>query len=328
MKEFLHKCVKFWNDHRRDLVIFLPALLLAFSIWLIHNLSLKYTEIISVPVVAKCNLDHCKNISENACNITARASASGYDIIRLNRRSNKNRVPRTVSFDRNIMHHENSDVYYITSRDLKEYSQIIFGEEVRIDYYITDTLRFRFPQEESKKVPVIPTKVMTFIPQFMLSENLTLEPDSVTVFGEKELLDRVDCVRTSPIKKYDIESSFHGKTKIKKIKGIRMSDESVYYSANVTRYTEVEEVLPIYATNVPQDKEFKYYPASIKLTLKCIFPINSSPFTGVVLYLDYNDYINSLSGKCPVYVDGLGNEVLDYSLEFSTIGCFTNDIIR
>ena len=42
------------------------SLLLAFSIWLIHNLSLNYSDTISVPVMAQCNIDGHSDVSSNS----------------------------------------------------------------------------------------------------------------------------------------------------------------------------------------------------------------------------------------------------------------------
>ena len=39
-----------------DLKIILVSLLLAFSIWLVYNLTLNYTKVVSVPIVARSNI--------------------------------------------------------------------------------------------------------------------------------------------------------------------------------------------------------------------------------------------------------------------------------
>ena len=39
-----------------DLKIILVSLLLAFSIWLVYNLTLNYTKVVSVPIVARNNI--------------------------------------------------------------------------------------------------------------------------------------------------------------------------------------------------------------------------------------------------------------------------------
>ena len=43
---------KFKKLNGRDLAVFLLSLLLAFGIWLIHNLSLDYVRVVNVPIKA------------------------------------------------------------------------------------------------------------------------------------------------------------------------------------------------------------------------------------------------------------------------------------
>ena len=63
----------------KDIVIFILSLLLAFSIWLIHGLSLKYTEFVTVHVVAESGIDGHSAMSANSVAILARCRTSGYD---------------------------------------------------------------------------------------------------------------------------------------------------------------------------------------------------------------------------------------------------------
>ena len=54
MGTLYHRFLEIFHINGRDFAVFLLALLLAFSIWLIHNLSLKYNNNISSTIVAHC----------------------------------------------------------------------------------------------------------------------------------------------------------------------------------------------------------------------------------------------------------------------------------
>ena len=56
----------------RDLAGFLMALLLAFSIWLVHNLTLRYSAIMNVEVTAQSNIQGRAAESSNTAVISAR----------------------------------------------------------------------------------------------------------------------------------------------------------------------------------------------------------------------------------------------------------------
>ena len=71
----------------RDWVFFIMSLLLAFGIWLIHNLSLNYSEQIQVPVTARCNVEGHAALSVNSTTVLARCRTSGFNLIRFRRSS-------------------------------------------------------------------------------------------------------------------------------------------------------------------------------------------------------------------------------------------------
>ena len=82
MKNLIHRILKTLNISGRDWVVLLLALLLAFSIWVIHNLSLKYNNYMSVPVVAKCSIPGHSSVSADKADVTARCRATGYKVIK------------------------------------------------------------------------------------------------------------------------------------------------------------------------------------------------------------------------------------------------------
>ena len=82
MRNLLHRILKTLNINGRDWVVLLLALLLAFSIWLIHNLTLKYNDYMSVSVIASCSIPGHSSVSADKSEVTARCRATGYKVIR------------------------------------------------------------------------------------------------------------------------------------------------------------------------------------------------------------------------------------------------------
>ena len=196
MKNLFHKILKALNINGRDGVVLMLALLLAFSTWLIHNLALKYNDFLKVPVVAKCDLNGHSDKSSNECEVVARCRATGYKVIRAALRSNKT---VDVTFRSSDMVHLEGDMFYITSDDLIEYANAIYGTEINVEYFLTDTLFFRFPYENHKKVPVVPIHSLNYREHYMADGEFEVEPDSVLVYGEPYRLENVEAVYTKPI---------------------------------------------------------------------------------------------------------------------------------
>ena len=322
MKNLFHKILKALNINGRDGVVLMLALLLAFSTWLIHNLALKYNDFLKVPVAATCELKGHSDKSSNECEVVARCRATGYKVIRAALKSNKT---VNVSFRASDMVHLEGDMFYITSDNLVEYANAIYGTDVNVEYFLTDTLFFRFPYENYRKVPVIPIYSLDYREQYMAEGDLKVEPDSVLVYGEPFRLETVEAVYTKPVRYYDIDKDIQGVVGLEKIRGLRLSENEVRYSLGVKRFVEVSSMLPVKAVNVPSDKVMNVYPSVVKVTLRCQFPLMDDPFSGVSIEADYEDYQKSLGGKCALKPAGLSRGIIEADMDPVAVSCVIED---
>ena len=323
MKELIEKLLKSLGLSGRDWAALLLALLLAFSIWLIHNLSLKYNDFLSVPVVAQCNLEGHSDVATDRCDVVARCRTTGYDAIRM--KMKRNRRPIQITFRPDIMKHKKGDIFYVTSGDLLEYSHLIYGDDVTIEYFASDTLFFTFPSVEYKKVPVYPAFTVSYKSQYTAVGDLKLEPDSVVLYGEPYRLENIDKVFTKPLKRMDLDSDIQGVLGLKKLQNVRMSHDEVSYSLDVTRYVELKDKVPVVERNVPADKEMAVLPSRVEVVLKCSFPLKGDPLKDLVLYVDYEDFVRTVSGKCPIRHDSFPEGVIGYDIDPYYVECIVID---
>jgi hypothetical protein len=323
MRNLFHKILSALNFKGRDWVVFLLALLLAFSIWMIHNLSLKYNDYFSVSVIAECNIPGHAGLSSNKCEVTARCRATGYKLIKAH--IGRGRSHR-VEFKSSDMVHYEGDLYYVTSSDLQGYSHLMFGPGVSVDYFLSDTLFFRFPYENYKKVKVVPISVVSYEDQYMADGEVSVVPDSVFVYGEPYMLESVDKVFTRPITYNSLSEDVMGLVGLEKIKGVRCSVDEVKYSLQVKRFVEIAMSLPVRVKNVPNDKILRVYPSDAMVRVRCNFPLSEDPMNGLTLEADYNDYSRSLSGKCMLNLSGLSRSVINYSIEPEYVSGVVEDI--
>ena len=190
---------------------------------------------------------------------------------------------------------------------------------------ITDTLFFTFVPENNKRVPVHFTGDFSYRSQYMASGPLRLTPDSVTVYGEKARLDLVDHVSTVPRIVDDVHETQHGVLRLRRIKGVRLSDEEVSYELPVSRYVELRSELPVQVRNVPAGRHLDVFPSRATVVLHCTFPVGHDPFEAFDLYIDYADFASSLSGRCVARVRELPRNVLDYRVEPTVFDCIETD---
>lgn len=323
MRDILHRLLKAVNFNRRDWAVLLLALLLAFSTWLIHNLSLRYNEYLKVSVTAVCNIDGHSNVSENRCEVMARCRTTGYQIIKHSFR------PRTieakVQFNPSAMKPASDDTFYITSSDLQEYSHLIYGDKVSVEYFVSDTLFFKFPQQDSRRVPVYLVHSLSFRPQYINASEFTCVPDTITIYGDKYKIDKIDRVYTTPIRKTDLYENIQGLAPIEKIRGVRYSDSEVRYSMDVTRYVEIKNTYQIQTVNVPADKKLLVYPSSVEATFKCEYPLADNAMENIAFVVDYEEFISSLNGKCTLKPVNIGDSVLSYQIDPVAVDCVLED---
>lgn len=325
MREIFNRFLRKLNISGRDLAVFLLALLLAFSIWLIHNLSLKYNDYLRVSVVAHCNIEGHSAVSSNRCDVIARCRTTGYDVIKSGLRGRRHVLD--VDFAPSVMKQKDDDMFYVTSSDLQEYAHIFYGADVTVDYFVSDTLFFRFPVEVHKKVPVNPVYSISYRSQYINVGDLHVEPDSVIVYGEPFQLETVNAVFTKPVKYNDVSEPVQGVVSLEKIKGVRFSDPEVHFSQDVARYVEMKKTVNVAAVNVPAGKELLILPSSVTVTLRCVFPLLSDPLETLSAEVDFEQFQQSLSGRCPVRLKNLAKGVIGYEIEPLTVGCVLEDSI-
>lgn len=295
------------------------SLLLAFGIWLLHNLSLNYSETMSVPVIAECNLEGHSNVSSNSSTIAARCRTSGFSILRGRHKAKKEAV--RVRFNTADMHPAEGDMYYITSAELGNYVSDIFGEGVQLESFLSESFQFRFPVENHKKVPVQAVTVFTFKPQYMAMGPIHLKPDSVTVYGEPYHLETINKVFTRAVELNNLKSSAHGSVKLESIQGVRMSEDEVGYSLDVARFVEIATEVSVTPRNVPAGLKLSVFPSTARVVYKCNFPLSHDPSDLVSFHIDYTDFRKSIGGRCMAIPSKIPDGVIDYSIEPEVFDC-------
>ena len=318
MKNLFHRVLKTLNINGRDGVVLLLALLLAFSIWIIHNLSLKYSDYLNVSVRAHCNILGHSGMSSADSEVSARCRATGYKMLRSYLRRGQS---IDVTFRTSDMQHKGGDMFFMTPADLKDYSHMIFGQDVNVEYFVTDTLFFRFPYENFKKVPVLPISTITYKSQYMADGHLEVHPDSVLVYGEPLRLEYVNAVYTRPLNFMDLAKDVSGIVKLEKIKGVRFSQPEVRYDMSVKRFVEIIRTIPVTPVNVPEGKNMLVYPSLVEVSLKCSFPLVDDPERGLRIEADYDDLQQSLGGRCILKAVTLSRGIISCETTPVSVSC-------
>ena len=303
----------------REWIVFVLSIILACLVWFLVNLSDKYTGVISVPVVAQCNIEGYGNESSNTVLVSARCRTEGFRLVR--EYSRRERKVVKVKFNKADLRRTAPGEYCVIGGAKNSYINQFFGDDAQLEAFITDTLRFVFPVENHKKVPVDVPLNFVCRSQYMPSGPFRITPDSVTVYGSQDKLDAVEKVTTNRLFLSEVDSPQHGLLKLNPIKGVRMSADEVSYELPVSRYLEVSATVNLEVLNVPAGSSLQVYPPTATVYLRCAFPIGKDPLKSFRLYIDWKDFTSSLNGRCVPCVVRLPSGVLDYRVEPEVFDC-------
>ena len=302
----------------------LLCLLLSSGIWLIYNLSQDYSGLVSVSVLAQSNIEGRSQSASAPVVVAATCRATGFRLLRLSVGESR---PVRVYFEPSDLKPALSDEYSIGASQVAKYAQSIFGDGVSMENLVSDDVRFRFPAENCKKVPVRAVQTASYKPQYMPLHDILLTPDSVFVYGEPSRLESVEVVVTRPLNLGEVKSSVHGTVRLEKMHGVRFSDETVAYQLDVVRYVEISSTVHVHARNVPAGQHFSVLPSTASVRWRCVFPVSTDPSGSAEFYVDYAEFAESLSGKCLVHCDNLPDGVIDWEIEPRVCECVSTDIL-
>lgn len=325
MRDLLRKIAGAFDMNGRDAKGFVVSLLLAFGIWLIYNMSQSYTELVSIPVRAKSDISGHSLVSANSTVVLIRCRASGFNIVNLYRA--KKRLPLVLELSSSELRSYGDDRYYVTSSDLEKHASKLLGSESKVESFVSDTLMFHFPIVNHKTVPVVAVNTISFKSQYTNTENLRTIPDSVIIYGEPYLIEDITQVHTEHIALNNLKSPASGIARLERIKGVRISEESVRYAMDVVRYVDITETFPVYVKNAPAGKLLTVFPSSVEVTFRCIFPIKMIKSDAIKVTVDYKDFEQSLAGQCIPVVSGMPANVFDYKVKPAVIDCMESDRI-
>lgn len=303
----------------REWIFVALSALTAVAVWYLTNLSQEYAGTISVPVVAHCNIEGHGTESSNAVVVSARCRTDGFRLLR--EYSRKERKVVKVSFDPSDLRRIGPDTYAIMGGAKNSYVNQFFGDGAQVEAFITDTLKFVFPVENHKKVPVEVPRSILCRSQYTQSAAFRTIPDSITVYGDNAHLEAVEKVVSQRLVLNDVHESVHGVLKLNPLKGVRMSVEEVGYEVPVSRYVELQATVPVEVMNAPAGHQLQVYPQTAKVVLRCVFPLPKDPLKEFGLYVDWDDFSSSLTGRCAPRVRRLPKTVLNYRVEPEVFDC-------
>jgi YbbR domain-containing protein len=258
IKIILKKAGKDWS-------IMIISLLLATFMWCVQNFAKGYSTYFSYKVTLKTYMPGRTQKAVSKDVMVVRGKSSGYYILQKRYTNKSDEIEISLDPKMIKMMSGSPNEFYVRCDNIKDKIQEVLGNDFQIEWFTSDTLRFLFPRQYNKKVPVAVNSSLRFRSQYMQLGKLTVNPDSVVVFGEKSVIDTVDSVYTELIEGSDIVAPKQGIVSLVPIKNISFSQTDIAYSFVAVRYVESTMMVHVNVINIPEKTKVVPIPHNVTL---------------------------------------------------------------
>lgn len=185
--------------------------------------------------------------------------------------------------------------------------------------YTPNRISFYYSPLQHKRIPIIFDGIVFLAPGYLLNGDIRVVPDSVSVYGPREVLSDMNYAYTVN----DTVENFKSQNEVlsyplKEINNVRFLPERVDVTVPIDRYTQKDVLVPIICINLPDHLDIKFFPSSVKVS----FLVGLSKYHSVTandfsILFDYNDLKGLNSTIVPVqlssYPDYVQNIVVSPS---------------
>ncbi|WP_143592090.1 YbbR-like domain-containing protein [Tenacibaculum holothuriorum] len=244
---------------------FFGFLLAAFLMWLLINLSKKYTTQVSY-TLNYINLAQNKIFEKEPLKeIPITIKGTGFKLLAANF-SNKS---LDVNLDK--IYKTKNNGYYLLSNNLKANFQKQLANGIELQQVDIDTLHLNLGLLASKKVPLVADLDLNFQLGYDLSKPILLQPDSINVSGTKKLLDKLTHFNLQKVTLENISENLTTTSKIilpEEFNQLKLNTTNTTIQLFVDKFTEGEFEIPILVKNVPNSIKLNIFPKKIKVVYK------------------------------------------------------------
>lgn len=299
----------------KEFLIFLFFLILSTSFWLLSAFNETYEEdfalelkIINVPKnVVITHLD------TDTLNITLQDK--GYMLFAY--KTTRKLKPIVISFASYAAKTNGKAIINMAEVQRQVYTQLY--HTTKITAIKPERVAFFYNFGERKKVPI--HAVGNIIPeQSHYLERTTFNPEFVTIYADRKLLDSIRYVTTEQLNIVNFDDTLTTTVKLKSIRGVKIMPAKVQMTLYPDILTEESVEVPIIAINMPAGKVLRTFPPKVKV--RFIVGANryrSLRMTDFKVVANYQDMIANPSDKCSINLVSTPEGIMKPKLETSQI---------
>ena len=272
----------------KDLFIFLFFLVISTAVWSLHAIRKTYETVIQIPLIYENFPAGYASKEELPENLKVTISDRG--IVLLNYWTARRFAPISV----NVENLRKKDPEIHTKR-LEPAILKQLNASTQIVKITPLSLHLKFIKLKERTLKVRMDQHIDLAQQYTLSDPIDITPSKIKVYAPENILDTMRFAYTEPLILTNLKDTIQLTLKLKEIKGVVYSSNSVSVTVKPEQYTETMVEASVVVTNVPYNHILRIFPpvvnVNFQLGLSLYDKISASSF---MLAVDYNE---ALKGK-------------------------------
>lgn len=237
----------------------------------------------------------------------------------------RNGYMRKPSVNIDFKEYSNDGVLRYSYNDLITSLRETFGGSALITSVSLDSLKLFYTTDPGKKVPILIDCQVYPASGTTLEGSVKASPGSVFVYGDKEVTDTINYVKTDDITLRDIYETTEMEVRLQKIRGARVIPSKVVLTIPIEPLVRKEAMITVDTENVPEGEELLLFPSKVPVEYYVAMSrLNDDEDNNIQLVVDYKDIPTTKNNKLQVvthsYPDRLKNlRIRTDSIEYAVI---------
>ena len=265
---FLRSGVFFHRQQWKSFFIFLCFLLLAFVFWFLQTLQQDYEQRVEYPLRYK-NVPEEWVLSENNPQIiSVLLKEKGANLLYYLWNAQTNAVDISVA----SLAQSSDSTLQITNRMLEaELSKQLFASTSIVSFEPRE-IELHYDLLSNRLSQVSAQVAITTKPGFQLSDNITVSPSEIRLYGSGKTLALLANIKTKPIVLEEVSKTQEVTVPLDLPAGVKSEIETVKLYIPVEEFTEKKIQLPVLCPDKPENYILRMFPSKVDIT--CNIPLS------------------------------------------------------
>lgn len=265
-KNFTDRILKVIRN--RKVFVFLIFFAISSLLWFLNTLNKEYITEIEIPLRYSNIPNENELLDDYQKNLTVNISGHGYSILKLKMESFS--IPLLLNLGKYDLYRTsyNANKHFILKSSILNDVRNRLGSEIEVLSIQPDSLFFNYIPTASRKVPIVLNVDYTIPNEYMLVNEVSFSPDSVTIYGETHDIDSITEIHTQKTNIGDILPNKSYNVLLEPNSKIRYNKNKVNLNFELKKFVENKIEISISPLHFPKENKTILIPDKTQITYR------------------------------------------------------------